>query len=124
MPTASACPSSTSSAAGSAAEPRRACACWLPRPAAVPRVSGSTRSPRRWTGSPWHGSTLSSGGQAGRRSSLKLLSLLRDEDLIRQAREEAAVIVGQDPGLSRYPALAAAISDLLGDRRAEFLDKT
>jgi ATP-dependent DNA helicase RecG len=62
--------------------------------------------------------------QAGRRSSLKLLSLLRDEDLIRQAREEAAVIVGQDPGLSRYPALAAAISDLLGDQRAEFLDKT
>ena len=62
--------------------------------------------------------------QAGRRSSLKLLSLLSDEDLIRQAREEAAAVVGEDPGLASRPSLAEAIVDLLGPQRAEFLDKT
>jgi ATP-dependent DNA helicase RecG len=61
--------------------------------------------------------------QAGRRSSLKLLSLLTDEDLIRQAREEAAAVVGQDPDLTGHRGLADAISDLLGPQRAEFLDK-
>jgi ATP-dependent DNA helicase RecG len=61
--------------------------------------------------------------QAGRRSSLKLLSLLTDEDLIRQAREDAADVVAEDPDLTGHPGLAAAISDLLGPQRAEFLDK-
>ncbi len=62
--------------------------------------------------------------QAGRRSSLKLLSLLSDEDLIGQAREEAAAVVAEDPDLARHQGLAAAIGDLLGPQRAEFLDKT
>jgi ATP-dependent DNA helicase RecG len=62
--------------------------------------------------------------QAGRRSSLKLLSLLADEELIGQAREEAAAVVDSDPELARHPGLSAAIGDLLGPQRAEFLDKT
>jgi ATP-dependent DNA helicase RecG len=62
--------------------------------------------------------------QAGRRSSLKLLSLLADEDLIGQAREEATAVVGDDPDLARHQPLAEAIADLLGPQRAEFLDKT
>jgi ATP-dependent DNA helicase RecG len=62
--------------------------------------------------------------QAGRRSSLKLLSLLADEDLIRQAREEATAVVREDPDLARHQPLAEAIADLLGPQRAEFLDKT
>ena len=62
--------------------------------------------------------------QAGRRSSLKLLSLLTDEELIGQAREEAAAVVDGDPELARHPGLSAAIGDLLGAQRAEFLDKT
>ena len=62
--------------------------------------------------------------QAGRRSSLKLLSLLTDEELIGQAREEAAAVVDGDPDLARHPGLSAAIGDLLGPQRAEFLDKT
>ena len=62
--------------------------------------------------------------QAGRRSSLKLLSLLADEELIGQAREEAAAVVAGDPELARHPGLSGAISDLLGPQRAEFLDKT
>jgi ATP-dependent DNA helicase RecG len=61
--------------------------------------------------------------QAGRRSSLKLLQLLKDEDLIRQAREDATAVVSADPQLAAHPALRAAIDDLLG-RQAEYLDKT
>jgi len=61
--------------------------------------------------------------QAGRRSSLRLLQLLKDEDLIGNAREEATAIVSADPDLARHPALRAAIEDLLGPQ-AEYLDKT
>ena len=61
--------------------------------------------------------------QAGRRSSLKLLRLLEDEDLIASAREEATALVTDDPQLAKHQALKDAIDDLLGDRRAEFLDK-
>ena len=61
--------------------------------------------------------------QAGRRSSLKLLRLLADEDLIATAREEANPLVAADPKLEAHPSLKEAIDDFLGDRRAEFLDK-
>jgi ATP-dependent DNA helicase RecG len=61
--------------------------------------------------------------QAGRRSSLKLLRLLEDEDPIAEARQEAAKLADTDPLLDRHPALKEAIDDFLGDRRAEFLDK-
>ena len=61
--------------------------------------------------------------QAGRRSSLKLLTLLRDEELIGQARLEAEELVGADPSLAGQPALAAAITALLDEERAEFLAK-
>ena len=61
--------------------------------------------------------------QAGRRSSLKLLTLLRDEELIGQARQEAEELIGADPALASQPALAAAIDMLLDAERAEFLEK-
>jgi ATP-dependent DNA helicase RecG len=61
--------------------------------------------------------------QAGRRSSLRLLQLLKDEDLIGQARTEATEVVAADPDLSRHPALRDAIEDLLGVQ-ADYLDKT
>jgi ATP-dependent DNA helicase RecG len=61
--------------------------------------------------------------QAGRRSSLRLLQLLADEDLIGQARGEATEIVSADPDLARHPALREAITELLGVQ-AEYLDKT
>jgi ATP-dependent DNA helicase RecG len=61
--------------------------------------------------------------QAGRRSSLRLLQLLKDEDLIGQAREEATAVVSADPDLAGHPALREAIEDLLGVQ-AEYLDKT
>jgi ATP-dependent DNA helicase RecG len=61
--------------------------------------------------------------QAGRRSSLKLLTLLKDEELIGQARQEAEELIGADPALASQPALAAAIDTLLDAERAEFLEK-
>ena len=61
--------------------------------------------------------------QAGRQSSLKLLRLLADEDLIGRAREEASAVVSADPNLAGHPALREAIEELLGVQ-AEYLDKT
>ena len=61
--------------------------------------------------------------QAGRQSSLKLLQLLKDEDLIRQARQDATAVVSADPQLGAHPALREAIDELLGVQ-AEYLDKT
>ncbi|HEY2578961.1 MAG TPA: ATP-dependent DNA helicase RecG [Streptosporangiaceae bacterium] len=62
--------------------------------------------------------------QAGRKSSLRLLTLLRDEELISQAREEATTLVKSDPELVHHRALAAAITGLLGPDQADFLEKT
>jgi len=61
--------------------------------------------------------------QSGRRSGLKLLSLLRDEDLIGQAREAARQLVEADPDLTEHPALARLAADLLNEERAQFLQK-
>ncbi|HSV68210.1 MAG TPA: ATP-dependent DNA helicase RecG [Mycobacteriales bacterium] len=61
--------------------------------------------------------------QSGRRKQVKLLSLLRDEQLIADAREEATALVGDDPELARHPVLAAEIAVLLTDDRAEYLEK-
>src|SRR5215831_11647170 len=61
--------------------------------------------------------------QAGRKRSLKLLTLLSDEVLIGQAREEATALVEADPELAGHPALAAAIGSLLDEEQAEFLEK-
>jgi ATP-dependent DNA helicase RecG len=62
--------------------------------------------------------------QAGRGSSLRLLTLLRDEELIGLARVEATALVDTDPDLEHHPALAEEINTLLGPDQAEFLEKT
>ena len=61
--------------------------------------------------------------QAGRKKSLKLLSVLADEALIGTARQEATALVDADPGLAAHPALAAAIAAALDEEQAEFLEK-
>ena len=61
--------------------------------------------------------------QSGRRSHLKLLSLLRDEELIGEAREAAAALVAADPDLSRLPLLAAQVAALVDEERSEYLEK-
>jgi ATP-dependent DNA helicase RecG len=59
----------------------------------------------------------------GTRSSLKLHRLLRDADVIRDAREEAVALVDRDPHLQQQPALAQAVKDLIDAERAEYLEK-
>ena len=61
--------------------------------------------------------------QSGRRSSLRLLEVIKHEDLIATARQVAAEIVAADPDLTEHPAIAAALRVLLDPERAEFLDK-
>ena len=61
--------------------------------------------------------------QSGSRSSLKMLRLLRDEDVILAARDEAVAVVADDPELARHPALAQAVRDLVDDERADYLEK-
>ena len=57
--------------------------------------------------------------QSGTRSHLKLLRVLRDEEIIIKARSAAEITL--DTGIS--PTLAREISKLLAEREVEFLDK-
>jgi len=61
--------------------------------------------------------------QSGRRSALKMLSLLRDEDIITDARVAAQGFVDADPDLEKHPGLAGMVATLLTEERAEFLEK-
>jgi ATP-dependent DNA helicase RecG len=61
--------------------------------------------------------------QSGRRKHLQLLSLLRDADLIGDARTEAITLLDDDPDLERHPGLAAAVAALADAARAEYLEK-
>jgi ATP-dependent DNA helicase RecG len=61
--------------------------------------------------------------QSGARSSLRLLRLLRDEDVIVAARAEAMNLVASDPLLTEHPALWAAVRELVDTERAEYLEK-
>ena len=61
--------------------------------------------------------------QSGRRSSLRLLRVLRDEDLIADARDDAAALVATDPDLSHHRALRDAVEKALAEERADYLDK-
>ncbi|MEU3165332.1 ATP-dependent DNA helicase RecG [Streptosporangium sp. NPDC006930] len=62
--------------------------------------------------------------QSGRRSSLKMLRLLRDEDVIHAARLDAEAMLEADPELAGHSVLRAEIDRLLADERAEYLEKT
>ena len=61
--------------------------------------------------------------QSGRRRTLRLLSLLRDEETITAARVEATEIVAADPTLAEHPLLAAQVAALMDEDQAEYLDK-
>jgi ATP-dependent DNA helicase RecG len=62
--------------------------------------------------------------QAGRRSGLRLLSLLRHEEIIVKAQVYATDIVAADPGLAEHPGLADLVGETVGDEeRAAYLDK-
>jgi ATP-dependent DNA helicase RecG len=61
--------------------------------------------------------------QSGSRSSLRLLHVLRDEEVIAQARDVATEVVGDDPELKAHPALADAVRRLHDAAQADYLEK-
>jgi ATP-dependent DNA helicase RecG len=61
--------------------------------------------------------------QSGGKSQLRLLRLLRDEDLILAARQDAFAIVGADPGLEQHPALRDVVASALDDEQAAYLER-
>ena len=61
--------------------------------------------------------------QSGRHSHLRLLSLLRDRDLIGEARMEAIALVEPDPELTGHPILRDWVTALVDEERAEYLEK-
>ncbi len=65
--------------------------------------------------------TQQSGGRAG---GLKLLSVLRDEPVITDAREAAFMLLRRDPALAEHPDLARAVRRLADSDQADYLDKT
>lgn len=62
--------------------------------------------------------------QSGKRSGLKLLSLLADEDMIADARDAALRIVADDPSLGDHLGLAHLVTDLIDPDRADYLEKS
>ncbi|MCL2423264.1 MAG: ATP-dependent DNA helicase RecG [Micrococcales bacterium] len=62
--------------------------------------------------------------QSGTASSLRLLQVTRDEDVIVTARREAELVITSDPTLKSHPALAHAIATRLTAQEDEFLDRT
>jgi ATP-dependent DNA helicase RecG len=62
--------------------------------------------------------------QSGGKSHLRLLRVLRDENLIDQAREVAVKILKTDPDLSNLPELNAEVEKLKSDEAARFMDKS
>ena len=62
--------------------------------------------------------------QSGVRSSLRLLSVVRHEDVITDARDAAVTVVDGDPTLAGHPALAAAVRALEETEQADYLERT
>lgn len=61
--------------------------------------------------------------QSGVRSSLRMLAVIEDEDIIAEAREEATTVVAADPELEGLPGLRTALQALLDEEREQYLDK-
>ncbi|WP_393077765.1 ATP-dependent DNA helicase RecG [Streptomyces sp. LN704] len=61
--------------------------------------------------------------QSGVRSSLRMLTVIEDEEIIAEAREEAAAVVAADPELAGLPGLRTALEALLDEEREQYLDK-
>ncbi|WP_045561478.1 ATP-dependent DNA helicase RecG [Streptomyces sp. FxanaA7] len=61
--------------------------------------------------------------QSGARTSLRMLTVIDDEEIIAEAREEAAAVVAADPDLEHLPALRTALDALLDEEREQYLDK-
>jgi ATP-dependent DNA helicase RecG len=62
--------------------------------------------------------------QSGGRSHLRLLRVLRDEELIDRAREAAAKILDHDSEINGLPLLKSEVDKLKLDEAARFMDKS
>ncbi|MEY2798641.1 MAG: hypothetical protein RIS22_907 [Actinomycetota bacterium] len=61
--------------------------------------------------------------QSGTRSQLRLLRVLRDEEIIERSRRVAIEIIANDPELNEFPALRDELAKLERDERADFIEK-
>jgi ATP-dependent DNA helicase RecG len=61
--------------------------------------------------------------QSGRRSQLRLLEVIKDADLVAEAREAAIEWVDFDPALKTWPALQVAVAEINQERPTEFLER-
>ncbi|MCX4905128.1 ATP-dependent DNA helicase RecG [Streptomyces sp. NBC_00878] len=61
--------------------------------------------------------------QSGARTSLRMLAVIEDEEIIAEAREEAAAVVAADPDLAHLPGLRTALQALLDEEREQYLEK-
>ncbi len=61
--------------------------------------------------------------QAGRATQLRQLSLLRDRDVIEQARSDAHDLVGDDPELTGFPGLAEMLAAVIAEESQDYLEK-
>ncbi|GAB1327343.1 ATP-dependent DNA helicase RecG [Streptomyces sennicomposti] len=61
--------------------------------------------------------------QSGARSSLRVLAVIEDEEIIAEAREEATAVVAADPELTGLPGLRTALDALLDDDKEQYLEK-
>ncbi|MER7707303.1 ATP-dependent DNA helicase RecG [Kitasatospora sp. NPDC097605] len=61
--------------------------------------------------------------QSGVKSSLKVLSVLEDEEVIVTARAEATRLVAADPDLAAHPDLRTVLESLLDEDRAAYMEK-
>lgn len=61
--------------------------------------------------------------QSGTKSHLRLLQVLRDENLIEQARSDAEELIASDRELSGYPLLKNELVKLQRDQSVDYIDK-
>ncbi|MGX5212368.1 ATP-dependent DNA helicase RecG [Streptomyces violaceus] len=61
--------------------------------------------------------------QSGARTSLRMLAVIEDEEIIAEARQEATAVVAADPELTSLPGLRTALDALLDEEREQYLEK-
>ncbi|WP_405745934.1 ATP-dependent DNA helicase RecG [Streptomyces canus] len=61
--------------------------------------------------------------QSGARTSLRVLAVIEDEEIIAEARQEATAVVEADPELTGLPGLRTALDALLDEEREQYLEK-
>ena len=61
--------------------------------------------------------------QSGTKSHLRLLQVLRDEELIESARRDATRVIEQSPDLTSYPLLKNELNKMARDMAVDYLDK-